>query len=443
MTTRATVPGWLGRAVDGLWLLALALYALAGYRDVPFHADEATIIAMSRDYHALVQSGDLDAVLYSATPDDPAMQALRIINGSVSKLAIGVAWDLAGHTVDDLNQPWDWSAPWSWNVQDNHMPSDGLLHAARLASALMLAASAWAVFAVGWLAAGGRWGAYAASVIYVLTPVVLVNGRRAMFEGALLLGSALVVLAAVWWLRAGLRPRWRHVVALGLAAGFALSSKHTAALTIGIVWAVLVALIAFDRRAAWRTSLGALIAALVLAGVVFLLLNPVWWSDPLGMPEHVLDGRQTLLSGQRATYGAYDGVGEHVAGLIRRVADGSPQYYEVAGWDRWIGADITAYESRAWTGIDGGVVGAFLRVVGLVIGTAVLLDRAVAPQRDAAAWLLLAWFWGTAAVLLALTPFDWQRYYLPLQPALAVVIAAAVARVGAWSSDDVRTRREG
>lgn len=424
------VPGWIGRGVDVAWVVALALYALAGYRNVPFHGDESTQIHMSRAYHTLFQAGDLDAVLYTATPDDPAEQDLRLLNGTVSKYVYGLAWDLAGLTVDDLNAQWLWDAPWDWNIADNHKPSDELLYAARLGSALMLAASVWVVFAIGWIAGRGRGAAYAASLVYVMTPVVLINGRRAMMEGALLLTETLVVLAGLVLLRALQRDRARgwHYAALGLAAGLALSSKHTTLIAVGIVF-VVVAAGAFGARD--RTIRGRhllwMCGAGVLALAVFLLLNPAWWSDPLHMPGRVWDLRQGLIEGQKAGYGSYAGTMEHIEGLIRRVADGTPQYYEVDIWGRFIGDEITAYETHPWTGVNGGVIGAFVRLAGVVLATGALVNR----WSDPATRLALAWFWVTALLLFVLTPFDWQRYYLPLQPALAVMVGVAAEWVGA------------
>jgi len=185
-----------GRALDGFWLVLLAIYVVAGTRDVPFHGDESTLIAMSRDYYSLVQTHNLDQVLYQPDPDDPMMQELRILNGTVGKMAMGLAWDVSGYTVDHLNKPWLWGAGWDYNVTHGHMPEEGVLYAARLSSALLLALSAWSVFALGWFA-GGRPAAWAASLIYATTPQVLLNGRRAMMEGSHLAFSALTVLAAL------------------------------------------------------------------------------------------------------------------------------------------------------------------------------------------------------------------------------------------------------
>ena len=142
--------------LDRLWLIGLALYILSGYNLVPFHGDESTLTYMSRDYHDLVQARDLDRVLYRDPPRDPAAQELRILNGTVGKMAMGFAWDLAGLTVDDLNEQWVWGAPWEWNVSDGHMPGDRLLRAARLSSALMLVISAWALFGIARLVIPAR-----------------------------------------------------------------------------------------------------------------------------------------------------------------------------------------------------------------------------------------------------------------------------------------------
>jgi hypothetical protein len=80
---------------------------------------------------------------------------VRLINGTVSKMAIGFAWDLAGLTVNDLNHQWLWGAGWDWNVQDGHLPGDRLLRVARWSSALMLVISAWALFGIAWWVAAG------------------------------------------------------------------------------------------------------------------------------------------------------------------------------------------------------------------------------------------------------------------------------------------------
>ena len=183
------------RAVDLVFLLVLSVYVVGGLDLAPFHADESTIIFMSRDYAYQFIDGDLDRVRYD--PDAPLINEtqLRLINGTLSKTLIGLAWHSAGYTIDDLNTDWDWGGDWDYNVAANHLPSAELLYVARLPQALLMAASVWAIFALGWRL-GGRGTAYAAALYLALSPPLLLNGRRAMMEAALTCFSLLTVLAA-------------------------------------------------------------------------------------------------------------------------------------------------------------------------------------------------------------------------------------------------------
>ncbi|HEX3054135.1 MAG TPA: hypothetical protein VHP83_26005, partial [Aggregatilineaceae bacterium] len=57
------------------------------------------------------------------------------------------------------------------------------------------------------------------------------------------------------------------------------------------------------------------------------------------------------------------------------------------------------------------------------------------------ALLVLVWLVVTTAALLVSTPFEWQRYYLPLQPPLAIVIGIGVWRIGVLTAQLVPWKR--
>src|SRR6185503_13809636 len=99
-------------------------------------------------------------------------------------------------------------------------------------SALCTALAAVAVFALARRLDPRRAAAWCATALFATTPAVLVNGRRAMMEGAPLFFSALTVLVAVVvasrWETGGRRAAGLAV--LGAVAGLALASKHTALL---------------------------------------------------------------------------------------------------------------------------------------------------------------------------------------------------------------------
>ncbi|MBN2305111.1 MAG: phospholipid carrier-dependent glycosyltransferase [Anaerolineae bacterium] len=446
----------VGRALDVVYVLLLVLYAIAGYRDVPFHGDESTLIYMSGDYYHFVQRRDPEPLYYDSTPADPLDQHLRIVNGTVGKLAMGFGWDLAGFRYEDLNRPWLWGAGWEWNVTDGHMPEDRLLYAARLSSAVLLALSVLAVFGIGWLVGGGWIAAWAAALIYVTHPAVLLDGRRAMMEGSHLGFATLAVLVGLLLIHETGRSmarsvprRWREnatltalAAAFGIAGGLAVASKHTALMTLAALFGAaavipLIPWIPLARRnkksdshrppvgtpfptELERGNLARLVGAGILTLLVFFVLNPAWWSDPLHMPGRVLEQRRALLDGQVAGYGGYDGIGERLEGLVDFAFFADTQFYEAPGWSDPLRDQIAQYRATWW---DGRGTGPIWGVALLALALVGLWD-AVRRWREGVVLAALVWLGFTAVVLVIVTPLAWQRYYLPLVPPLAVFAGA-------------------
>ena len=217
--------------VDALWLLLLATYIVAGLPVATFHGDEAMQIHASHDYATAFLDREPRRLMAGPPYEVDSDQHLRLINGSVNRYAIGLAWHLAGLTVDHLPPApgWDWRQPYDANVTARRRPWPALLHAARLPSALFLALSAVWMFALG-RQLGGRSLAYVVSALYTVNPMVLLNGRRAMMEGSLLCFGSLTMLMAA---RIGRRVEsggsvpaayWGGVT---LAAALTLASKHS------------------------------------------------------------------------------------------------------------------------------------------------------------------------------------------------------------------------
>jgi 4-amino-4-deoxy-L-arabinose transferase-like glycosyltransferase len=319
-----------------------------------------------------------------------------------------------------------------------------MLRAARVSSAVLLALSVAAVFAITRLAARSRAAAWAASLIYATNPAVLLNGRRAMMEGALLCFTALAVLAAVLAVREHARggPRRGRLTAcyaaLGITAGFALASKHSAAPVIAAAGAAaaLEPLIRRQDRAGVRfggAHVARVLAAGLLALLVFLALNPAWWSDPLHVPGRVLDARTHLLDGQivgaKNWGGYYWQANDRVEGLLDQAFFAGPQYYEVPVWREYVGEPIAAYDGSWLAGRGGGLIWGALLIAAFAFGAAQLIDH----WRVGPAWVVLLWIVGVALALLALTPFDWQRYYLPLQAPIAVIAGTGAWRIGVFA----------
>ncbi len=413
------------RLIYALYLGALIAYVLAGCALVPFHGDESTTLYESSDFGTLFLQGDLAHIEYRNPPlaDDPeaaTKQDLRILNGVTSKYIYGIAWWLSGFTVHDLNQQWIWGAGWAYNQSQNTIPTPELLFVARWASGLLTALSVALVFVIGARAGGWR-TAYVAAFIYTVTPAVLLNGRRAVFESALLTSTALLIYVTqrlVGKRIVPVRAAIGRAVIIGVAAGLTIASKHTDLL---IVVAALAALILYPllTQGLVRTISAGLIAAgaLIVAAFVFLVLNASWWSQPLAMPKIVLDKRQALLNAQAVNYGLLDTPTKRLTALALETLSPPPQYFESgAEWANWIGTAIQQYQTAGLAGLSGiawtVVVGA-LAVGGLV--------RGLIRWRRAGVFTVLCWIVVTAVGLYVLTPLDWQRYYLPMEAPVAVV----------------------
>ncbi len=435
------------RWADGLWLLALAVYCLVATHSMPFHGDESTLIYMGRDYHYLLVESDLSRLAYDPSwSTSPAEQHLRLLNGTISKTVYGALAHGLGLSADELNEQWHWGRDYDWNARRGRIPELELLRRARLASSAQLALAAACFFALLRLTVN-RPTAWLASALFVLHPNILINGRRAMMEGSHLLGLMLVLLAGAWLLQ---ERRWWRYALLGVCAGFALAAKHPNLVACALVLASCALLPCWrmlrrrDKRAL-RDLAGLALTGLIMIAV-FLLLNPAWWNAPLDLPALVLAMRADLLQGQIEAFGGYQDFAEQVAGFFQFVFVGARQYYEVDAWAAYapITAQIASYESSGWAGLlfigALGRLGLVCLVLSLLGAAALLVDKRVLAEHRL---LLLLWIGGTGLFTLLVTPLPWARYYLPLLPALIMLVSQALVVLARWLWRNSRKRAYG
>ena len=424
--------GW----IDALWLGCLSLYIIAGAALIPFHGDESTLLLMGRDYHTIFVEGDFAQVLYDETWSvSPHEQQLRLLNGTVSKTIYGWLQWLNGIAPQDLNREWHWGRDFDANVARGALPDGDLLRQARLASAMQLALAAVLFFGFVKLTVN-RPTAFIASALFALHPNMLINGRRAMMEGSHILGLMLVLLAAAWLLQ---ERRWRRYALLGACAGFAIAAKHPN------VTVCALAFLACARGPVWQLARGrgprfqqsskdllGIALAGCIAVIVFLLLNPAWWNHPGEVARHIIEERQVLLQSQVELYGGYTSFAEQAAGFFQFVFAGARQYFEVSHWATYdvITAQIRAYEGSWLAGLQviGGSGRLGLITILLTLYGALKLGRDARLAREAR-WLALIWIIGSAVAALWLTPLPWARYYLPLLPAVILLLSYALTRL--------------
>jgi hypothetical protein len=133
------------------------------------------------------------------------------------------------------------------------------------------------------------------------------------------------------------------------------------------------------------------------------------------------------LNEQTALYGGYGGLGDALAGFLRQTFVAQPQYFEVSGWESTIGDQIARYESSPLQGITigGSPVGAVILGALVVIGIWTLVRNRTIPVSTR--WLIGTWMLAMVVTTALLTPIEWQRYYLPVYPAIGLL-----ASLGAW-----------
>ncbi|MDZ4765264.1 MAG: phospholipid carrier-dependent glycosyltransferase [Chloroflexota bacterium] len=484
------------RLVDVGFIIALMAFIIVGTPLATFHGDESMQIHMSRDYWTALIFNLRDRLpVEPPYPIDSDAQ-LRILNGSVNRYLIGLAWHAAGYTEADLPPPpgWDWGLVYADNVNTGHRPTDTQLWIARLPSALLFALSVPLMFALGALLGGwlhGRRTAWIAAALYALNPVLLLHGRRATQEGALLFFGLLCLwIAATITARPAPAPlrkegkndaerlplsgteRGRAVevwlwLALAGAGGLALASKHSAVVFVVGAWAWVFVGNVMERnltprpplhfvergRKIWRViyvgSTLMVVAALTFA--LFVALSPAFWRDPAARLGDLLAERAHVLVIQVAISGGVPlSVPERIAFIVREPFRAPPMHFELASWRDVtpIHDEITRYMASPLSGVQTdnliGVVLTLCAAVGVLTSIHYLRPRhwrfprlarifhgeAEEHRRRASAGLLV-WSAVAAGSLLA-NPLAWQRYALPWLPAAVLLAAVGLNAVVTW-----------
>jgi 4-amino-4-deoxy-L-arabinose transferase-like glycosyltransferase len=420
----------LGVAGGSAVLLGLALYILAGTPVATFHPDEAMQIHASGDWEVL--TGPQGPWALTTRPPYPVDSEahLRILNGSLHRYAIGLLRSLAGLDPESLPRApgWDWSKDYGENEAAGHVPRPEVLFVGRAASVLLLAATVVPAWLLGRLVAGTA-GAWLFTGLLMLNPLVLLNGRRAMQEGALLFFGLLTILAAFHLARQLAAGRGGRIlwVAFGLAAGLTLASKHSGLIFVAGGGAVIVTAALFAPPQTSRLRTGGLLAlALAGAAALFVLLSPALWDKPWQRVADAARVRTELV--QRIDDGAHTSAGQRTWRIVTMPFMEPLQHFEMADWARTpgLGAAIARYDHSRLAGHPiGGVAGwlaTFLAVLGLVVSVAGGWSSSpeTTLRRGAAAW------WAVSAVLLLGNPLAWQRYYLPLVPPAALLATLGI-----------------
>ncbi len=419
--------------LDGIWLVALAVYILAGTASTPFHGDEAMQITMSRDYFTAFVNHQPQALVVSSPYGIDSPEWLRLINGSINLYAIGFSLQTAGYGEQDLPPLWQWPLSYDENVTRGSRPTQAMLVVSRVSSAVFLALSSVVLFGIGWQLRG-RLTAVVASGLYALNPVILLNGRRAMMEGSTLFFGLLAILVAILICRQ--QRRWYWWVTLGVVCGLTLASKHSGIVFVGSVlgWIVVTRLVKHlrpdsDGKPRWLRNIGQIGISVVMMVMVFEALSPAQWNNPAARFGDLVSERAKLLESQvKAEPSAPTHISERVLGIVTQPYLQAPVYFEAAFWAgaKPIQDEITQYDPSVWSGWHtGAVIGGILT---LLAGLGI-----IGSIRGWRRWQagLLVWLAVVAASLMV-NPLPWQRYYLALFPVTSLLTAIGISMISEW-----------
>jgi 4-amino-4-deoxy-L-arabinose transferase-like glycosyltransferase len=480
---------WLLVFLDVVFLSVLGGYVFAGLEKVPFHGDESSQIYLSRDYHTLFYDHNWSAIRVRGNLWRTRAQYLRTMGGDINSYTIGLAWDLAGYSVHDINYGWQWNNnvqypvdQWVFNLAYGNRPSNGLLYVSRISSTLFTVLSIVVLYLIARTLSGSRLAAWVACLIYTTTPAILVNGRRATQEGALLFSTLLVILVAIQVIRVQARPAitWRRLgtwyLGLGAVSGFALASKHSSATIIAPVFLTVAALPwlrmredkVFMRRHYYTLAAAVLVMALIalmlmpmwgslpefiiLLGLIALMLMigferrkaarraldaallatlvifPMAWFTIIAAPVGVTIARGYLMQKQAETNYHQDTLRERVETLVDQSFFAGTQYFENPLWANFvpIRVQIAAYENAHLDGRGGGVGWGLLLIALDGLGAWWLYAR----RQQGTTLLIVGWL-VIPVLSLLFSPLAWQRYYIVLIAPLSLIAGMGVIQIAA------------
>jgi len=342
-------------AASGGILALLSIYVLIGTPLAPFHGDESMHVWSSEDSDMLTGLGP-----WSLTVSPPYVvdspQHFRLATGSIYKHWLGLIRRLAGLGQDVLPPApgWDWASDYKTNEAMGHVPRPELLAVARLSAVLLSALAIWPASLIG-RAVAGRPGALLYPMFLFLNSAVLLNGRRAMQESALLLFGLLAIWAA-FHLAGCLSTKQRHQAVswmfFSAATGLALAAKHSGVIfAAGAFAVVIVASLRMGGIAALRGNVRALVLSAAAGMMVFFLLSPALWNRPWERVVDVVSVRTQLL--EACSDPEDSALPQRIQRVLTMPFLEPTQYFELLSWrdTPGIAESIRSYEASGLAGL--------------------------------------------------------------------------------------------
>jgi hypothetical protein len=413
----------LRTVIPVLGLLLYAGFLIWGLGDVPFHPDESSLLYQSRDLDIFLVDPKSLAWEPFMTEDDDLNY--RLLNAPLVKYIIGIGRRLAGYQAATVSVDWNWSLDWEQNAAAGALPDPGLLLVSRLAVTLLLPCSVILIYLCG-LKLSSHTTAILASIFLAVNGAVLLHGRRAMAEGALIFG----ICFAIYGMLVADRKPWLN----GVGFAVAVCSKYTAAALLPASLLASVWTLERSGKPA-RRRIRNLLLFLGFSAILTLFLHPLLWSHPKTAAKEMWIERQALVEGQTSMFReltpdqVLDTPLERLTAMLGHVFFLPLQFEEVGNYIPQTAQSVREYLDRPLHTLFRGFIGGGLLLAFTLFGVAIgifHLRRDYGALRRRALTTLLVGTLALAGGLLLMNPLFFQRYYIPLMPFVALWAAFGI-----------------
>jgi 4-amino-4-deoxy-L-arabinose transferase-like glycosyltransferase len=400
----------------------LAIVYFTGIRIVPFHPDESTTIFMANDFKRYLS--DPFSLMYQSTdisdPIENLRQHYRLIDAPLTRYIIGFGLALQNQTP--IYTDWNWSSTWEENQSMGALPTERILFVSRISVAGLFLLTLLLSYLIG----KNLFGPLAGEILLILTgthALYLLHTRRAMAEGALIFSIYLVL----WLLpHARSKPVW-----LGLAAGLAFCAKQSLIPLAAVAGIAVLLPDPADDQFQWKVSILKGLKFFITFLAIFMLFNPVYWSDPIGVIKIGLDERHVLLQSQIADWGDYSLLTAPVTAILFYLANSfflPPAYAEATNYLTATAKQVELYQSNSINTLLSGVFWGSLLMIFSLTGVIFLLKNL--HKFDSGKRRTIILYISVAVLQLFFTliflPIPWQRYVLPTVPYVLIFASYAV-----------------
>lgn len=401
-------------------LVILTIYQMGTIHFIPFHPDESTQIYMSQDFNIFLKNPF--SMAWETDQNSSSVTRLRQLDAPITRYMIGFGRTLFGLQAPQEN--WDWGETWDENRNRGALPSRRMLLVSRISVSMLIPFTI--IFFYGTLLnIKNKITALIGVFLLGTHPLLLLHGRRAMAESAIIFGITLFLWA--------LKYRKTHPWLLGLAAAVAYNAKQST-LAIFPVGIIAVCWIQQPTR-----NLAKLTKTLAMYLGVFILitflLNPLFWKHPIQAFINSWQARMAFTEQQVATIQSQapnqvlEGIPQRGLSMINNLFLNKPSVADVGNYLQNTHESTDTYFNIPGTSLGRGLILGSIWITltaGGIFFTLTKLHTHSQSRRRDLVLLLLATF-AQVSALLIFVPIPWQRYVMPLLPLVTLWIALGMS----------------